>query len=214
MNKKSQVYIITLGAGIILTFAAYFWFVRSPYFEPFKVWTESNIVLFYIVLFSIKVTGIVWPPLPGGIFVLGSIPIIGWFNAYLIDFTATLVASSIAYVLGRKYGMPLVKKIVDEEMVKKMEKIKVKQKRELETIFLIRTLGGAVVVEVVAYASGLFRIGYRNFMFGTVLSHIVVVVPAYYFFGNIISGQNVIISLISVVLLLILFTKFKGRYLE
>ena len=213
MNTKSQIYILTLGAGILITFLAYFWFVRSPYFEPFNVWTQSNLVLFYIFLFSIKVTGIVWPPLPGGIFVLGSIPLIGWFNAYLIDFFATLVASSIAYVLGRKYGMPLVKRIVGEGMIEKIEKIKVRKERELETIFLIRMLGGAVVVEVVAYASGLFKIGYKNFLLGTILSHLLVVIPAYYFFGNIFSGQNMIISIISIGILLILFAKFRKRYL-
>jgi uncharacterized membrane protein YdjX (TVP38/TMEM64 family) len=214
MNTKSQMYILILGAGFLITFGAYFWFTRSPFFEPFKLWTESNILLFYIFLFSIKVTGIVWPPLPGGVFVLGSIPLIGWFHAYLVDFFATLVASSIAYVLGRKYGMPLVKRIVDEGIVEKINKIKIKQKREIETIFLIRTLGGAVVVEVVAYASGLFKIGYRNFLIGTILSHIVVVTPAYYFFGNIFAGKNMIVSGISMVLLVLIFAKFRKRYLE
>lgn len=214
MNTKSQTYILILGAGFLITFGLYFWFVRSPYFAPFEVWTQSNLLLFYIFLFFIKVTGIVWPPLPGGVFVLGSIPLIGWFNAYLIDFFATLVASSIAYALGRKYGMPLVRRIVDEGIVEKIEKIKIKRNRELETIFLIRTLGGAVVVEVVAYASGLFKIGYRNFLIGTVLSHMVVVTPAYYFFGNIFSGKNMIVSVISIVLLLLLFAKFRKRYLE
>ena len=89
-----------LGAGILVTLLAYFLFTKSPYFEPFKVWTESNIVLFTIFLFTIKVTGIVWPPLPGGIFVLGSIPLIGWFNAYLIDFAATLEDYQDASLLG------------------------------------------------------------------------------------------------------------------
>jgi len=206
-------YILILGAGFLITFGAYFWFTRSPYFEPFKIWTESNIVLFYIFLFFIKVTGIVWPPLPGGIFVLGSIPLIGWFNAYLIDFTAGLVGSTIAYVLARKYGMPLVKKIVDEGMVQKIEQIKIRKERELETIFLIRTLGGAVVVEVVAYASGLFKIGYKNFLIGTILSHILVVTPAYYFFGNIFAGKNIIISIVSFAVLLLLLAKFRKRYL-
>lgn len=169
--------------------------------------------MFYVFLFAVKVTGIVWPPLPGGIFVLGSIPIIGWFNAYLIDFTATLVASSIAYALGRRYGLPLIKRIIDEDMIKKVEKLKVKKEREIESIFLLRVLGGAIVVELVAYASGLFKIRYRNFMIGTILSHIVVGMPAYYFFGNIFSGQNIIISLVLAAILIVLLLKFRSRYL-
>ena len=58
----------------------------------------------------------------------------------------------------------------------------------------------------------LFKIGYKNFMIGTVLSHILMVVPAYYFFGNIFAGKNIIISFVFLGILILLFTKFKKRY--
>jgi len=211
---KSQVYLYTFGAGFLVTFLLYFWFVHSWYFVPFEVWVQGNLLLFSLFLFGIKVIGIVWPPLPGGLFVLGSVPLIGWINAYLLDFGGTLLGSSIAYILARKYGMSLVQRIVSTELTKKIEKIKVRKERELETVFLARVLGGAVLVEIVAYASGLFRIGYRNFLLGTIASHFLLGIPAYYFFENIFEGKNILISIVSIVALIFLFTKFKGRYLE
>ena len=212
-SDKPQFYVGLLGAGILITFGAYYWFVKSPYFEPFNLWTQSNLVLFYVSLFVIKFVGLIWPPLPGGVFVLGSIPIIGWSNAYLIDFGASASASSIAFVLGRKYGMPLISKITNREIIEKIQKIKIKKEREFETIFLLRVFGGAVLVEIVSYASGLFRLSYKNFILGTLLSHLAIGIPFYFFVGSIFSGKNLIFGIITAAILALIIYKFKDRYL-
>ena len=120
----------------------------------------------------------------------------------------------IAIALTFSSTIIIVKLLSDKKDLEKLEDFKIKKDRELEMIFLIRTLGGGMVVEVVSYASGLFKIGYKNFLIGTVLSHMLVVIPAYYFFGNIFAGKNILISIASMGVLILLFTKFKKRYFE
>jgi uncharacterized membrane protein YdjX (TVP38/TMEM64 family) len=215
MVKKDSpdFYVALLGIGFLVTLGAYFWFARSPYFEPFSLWTQSNLVLFYVFLFFVKAIGLIWPPLPGGVFTLGAIPLIGWSNAYLIDFAATAVASSGAYWLGKRYGMTLVEKITGKGMIEKIQKINIKKERELEAVFLLRLLGGGVVVEVVSYASGLFRISYKSFILGSLLSHLVYGIPYYFLFGNLFSGKNIMMSIVLATILVTLYLKFKNRYL-
>lgn len=67
----------------------YYLFSKSIYFQIFFSWSRQNIGLFVIVLFLLKILGIVWPPLPGGVFTLAAIPFIGWFPAYLVDFAGS-----------------------------------------------------------------------------------------------------------------------------
>lgn len=198
---------------VALPLLIFLWLKQSGNFAYFYQWSQQNIYIFILVLLILKILAIVYPPLPGGILTLGSIPIIGWVDAYLVDLIGSVVGSCIAYYLGKKYGFDFLVKLFDEKTIDKFKHIKVKQYREIESVFVLRILGG-MVVELVAYGSGLLKIGFLNFFIGSVLSHMVVGIPTYYLAKNIFSTQNLFASLVISIATLYLLWRVKGRYFE
>lgn len=195
------------------TIAAYFWFTKSPYFETFNLWTQQNLLLFYTTLLLAKVLAIVWPPLPGGLFTLGSIPFIGWFQSFLVDFVGGLTGASIAYFLGRKYGYPFLKKLFNDKLIQKIRETRIKPHREMESIFIGRIAGNGNLMELVCYGAGVLKVRFKNFFVASFLAGLLSL-PVYYLGGNLFSKNSMLAGVIIGALTLLLFWKLKGRYVE
>lgn len=193
--------------------AAYLWFYNSPLFLQFAAWVSANMVSYLLFILFFKVLGIIWPPVPGSIFTLGSIPFIGWQNAYLVDFVGSLIGSVCAYYLGKRYGIRLLGLIFDESTLKRISKVKIKKNKEFEGLFLMRLLGGSVV-EVVVYAAGILKVDFGKFILASTLSHPIVGIPTYYFANNLLTGENLVLTFLSLIVFIVLVTKFKSRYFE
>ena len=213
MKLKNHKHVIFFGAAFVATFLFYLWFVHSPHFAVFKIWSESNLILYISVLFFIKVIGIIWPPIPGGIFTLASVPILGWELAYLTDFAGSLIGSTAAFFIARKWGWDFILKIFDTDVIEKFKKIKIKKHKEIESIFLMRFFGGTII-EAVCYGAGMLGVSYKNFLIATVLSHPILGIPIFYFAKNILGGDGVILSIIFLIVLVIAFYKLKHRYFD
>lgn len=214
MSEKSQKNLAIISFFVILTFVLYFWFIKTPYFQNLKAWSEQNLLLTFLFIISVKILGIVWPPLPGGLLTLGAIPILGWKGAYLADFTGSMVGTSIAFFLGKKYGKRIVSKLFDEEAVQKLTKIKVKQDKEVEAVFALRLVGGNTVLEAVCYGAGMLGVKYRNFIIGSVASHSLLGIPTFYLAQNIFQTKNIILNAIMILFLFLIIWKARGRYFE
>lgn len=214
MKKKSYAYIVLFIAIFWLTLWFFYWLVRSPYFVSIDSWIKTNKVIFVVSLYLYKTLGVLWPPIPAGLFTLMSIPFLGWSNAYLIDLLGSISGGTIAYHLGKKYGLPLLKKIFSDDIVEKIQKAKIKKGREIEAVFFYKILLGSTILEAVYYGAGFLRIGFNNFLIGSVLSHMLVGIPSFFLIGNIFSGRNFAISVVLSILALLLIFKTKGRYFE
>src|SRR3989338_1077438 len=185
-NYKS-LHIISLG--FLVTIVGYVLFSRSPYFDVLQAWVSQRELLYSVVLFIVKVAGIVWPPLPGGIFTFVSIPILGWLHAYMLDFSGSVVGSIIAYFIARRWGLVFVRKIFDEATVAKVQKLRVHKNRELEAVFMFRFFGGSIM-ELVCYGAGLLKIRFRNFLIASMLSHLAIGLPTYYWVSELFSCRR------------------------
>ena len=204
---------LTLGL-IVIIIISYMLFLKTEQFTMLQNWAQQNLVLFFIFLVVIKVIGIVFPPLPGGLLTLGAIPITGWFLAYLADLTGFLLGASGAYYIGKKYGYKILHKLFDQNVIDKINKVKIRKHRELESVFVLRVAFGGSLTEIICYAAGILGVGYVNFFAGSLLSHIVVGVPGYYFASNILEAKNILINLAIVAVAAPILWKLKGRYLE
>lgn len=211
---KSFKYLLFLGVTTLLTITIFSWFLKTDQFLYFKNWAQNNALLFFFTLVIIKIIGIVWPPVPGGIFTLGAIPVFGWLPAYLADFSGSLIGSSLTFFLGKKYGYPFLKKIFDERTIEKIKSVKIKKDKEVESIFVLRVLSGSIFLEAICYGAGLFNVKFINFFVASLLSHVVVGVPVYYFAKNIVSSDNIFLNIVSLIIVVLIFWKLKGRYLE
>ena len=213
MRKNTNKFTILMLAGVVVTVVACLAFIGSSYFAIFQAWSQVNSVLFFVVLVAVKILGIVWPPIPGGLLTIGAIPFLGWFGAYTADLIGSAGGSIIAYLLGRKYGYPFLRKILDDSIVEKIKQVKIKKNREFEGIFFLRLAGGSVI-EVIVYAAGLMKVNFKYFLTATVLSHLLVGIPTFYFANEILSGGSVAVTVVSLILLVMIFAKFRNRYFE
>lgn len=210
-RTKSALLFVGLAVGTLL---AYGWFIDTPYFASYKFWIEANIVAFILFLFLVKVIGIVWPPLPGGVFTLGAIPLIGWVPAYLIDLLGGTLGGVISYYLGLKYGEKFLLKVFDQSVVDKVKKIKIKQGKEIEAVFVYKVLFGFTIIEAIYYGAGLLKINFRKFFIGAVLSNLAVGIPIFYLVQNVFNKENIVLAVGSLLIAIPIFFKFKSRYFE
>lgn len=214
MAKVKQKNLLLMVLVFLVTVGLYYKFYNSPYFTQFFEWSQSNIVLFVSVLLIIKILALLYPPLSGGVLTLGSIPFLGWPLAYAIDLVGSITSGIIMYFLGKKYGYWLLNKIFSKELVEKIKKMKVKKNKEIEAVFVYRVLIGGTVLELVYYGAGVLGIGFRNFLIGSIGSHLLVGIPTFYLANNVLTSGNVWVVVVSSLVLLVLFSRLKNRYFE
>lgn len=211
-NFKNNYNLIIISIVMLASFGGYLWFIRQGVFQDFISWAQQNLILYFIILASIKMIGIVWPPIPGGLFTIGSVPVIGWQNAYLAEVIGGLAGATIAHHLGGKYGYKFLKKLFDEPVIERIKKVKIAKNKEVEAIFILRLFTGSIS-EAVSYGAGLLGVKYRNFIFGTIIAYIFLI-PIFYLANNIFSGKNILLNGALVLTLGFLFYKLRGRYFE
>jgi uncharacterized membrane protein YdjX (TVP38/TMEM64 family) len=95
-----------------------------------------------------------------------------------------------------------------------MEHTKIKKNRQIESVFLLRFLFGSTIVEIVCYAAGLLKITFRNFMIGSIISHVVLGLPTYYLANNLLELKNLWLSAAILAVGIPFVWKLKGRYIE
>ena len=193
---------------------AYILFLQSPSFQTFLAWSQQHIILYSVTLLVLKITAIVYAPLPGGLFTLASIPMLGWKLAYCIDFVGSMIGASMAYFLGKKYGFRFLAKFFDDELLAKLKRIKIHHQREIEGVFILKILTGGSLSDALCYAFGLLHITYRHFLVGSVLAHLVFGIPAFYLSSNILNVRNIFLNLILLTISLGLLYKIRHRYFE
>jgi len=208
-NNKHLWTVVTAG---LVTLVLYFWFIRQPFFSGFIVWAGRWIWLYFIILVFFKTLAIVWPPLPGGLFTLGSVAIIGWKWAFAGQVVGGLIGGSIAYFLGRKYGYWLLDKLFDDTTINRIKKIKIYKHREFEAIFFLRIFT-TTISEAISYGSGLIGIHFRNFFLATLLGF-VFEIPLFYLASSVLRGKNFLLSGSLILMAAFIFYKLKGRYFE
>jgi len=214
VSKNTYITSAVLIVSTLIFLLAYIWFLKSPYFSIVETYAQANLVSFIIFLVVIKFVGLIYPPIAGGYFILASIPIIGWQWAFFADIIGTTLGGTVNYLLARKYGIKVVKKLGGDLFAGKVEKIKIKKGREIEGLILLRIFIGFTVLEMIHYAAGLLKIDFKKYTIAMLVSHVLVQVPIYYLFGGAISSGSWTYLILFISIGAIFLYKNKGRYFE
>ncbi len=214
MKKKEYRSIALLIVFFVTTAVAGIWFYKSEDFTTFLIWSQDNLVLYTSIILLIKFIGVVYPPLPGSIFTIGSIPILGWGWAYAIDVTGSFLGAVTSFIIAKKYGEKVLRPFISSQTFSKLKEIKVKHKKQIESVIVMRILGGSTIVEAVNYGAGLLNISLKNFVVGFLVSHPITGIPIFYFAGNIFQWNNTYVSIAIAIISLTALYKLKGRYFE
>ena len=175
---------------------------------------QSHLPLYLVALLILKTSSIVYPPLPGVVLTLASIPLIGWERAYFIDITGSTIGATISFFLGKKYGSSILTRVIGKSLADKIVSVKLKQKNQIEAAIFLRFASGGMLSDGLAWGASLIGFKYPPFIIGYVISHVITTLPVFYLVAASISFDSwIVVASVAILAWFIIF-KFKGRYFE
>jgi uncharacterized membrane protein YdjX (TVP38/TMEM64 family) len=212
--KKSVFYLVLTLLIAWLTGVLMWRFMQGEAFQTYLHWAQSNLFLYVGMLVFLKLLSVIYPPLPSSILTLSAIPILGWFGAYLVDYSGSILGSSISYWIGYQYGIPVLSKILEKSTVEKLSKVRIKKGKEIEGVIVLRVLTGATLIEAVNYGAGLLKVPYKKFLAGFLISHPLLGIPTFYVVRNVLEQQNLLATVVFIGLSIGLLYILRNRYFE
>ncbi len=202
--------------GIFLVFSlGLSWQIKNNYQSLFVLIKNffANPFQAFLVLSLVKFIGIVYPPIPGGLFLIASVPFLDWKIPFFANVIGSVFGGVVNYWVARVFGESAVKNLLGAVWWERLRKVKIRKGREFEALILAR-VGLAGALEGVQYMAGLLRVNFLWYLLASLLSDIII---GFLFFWLLSKGFKLFSLPLSVflsLLLLLLLWKGKGRYLQ
>jgi len=167
MNKKQKEVIKAgLAVGFIIALFILSSYIANLYIDELKDFAFSNYktgVLVYIFIFTLSI--VIAP--------ISSLPLIplasnvwGWQLAAIYSVVGWTIGDIIAFLLSRKYGKPLIKKLISLKEVERAEKFIPEHHIFISVVLLRMTLPS----DGLSYALGLFsNIKFKTYVLATII---------------------------------------------
>ncbi|MCR4329376.1 MAG: hypothetical protein NUV65_02415 [Candidatus Roizmanbacteria bacterium] len=215
MEKRKKL-LNTFGIILLFLLPAFLfqWAYQSEILSDIVKAVQSHIALYLFILTLLKGFSIVYPPMPGVVFTIASIPLVGWKLAYSADILGSYFGATVSYFLGKKYGYTILEKVIGSALADKIISIKLKQKNQVEAAIFLRFAAGGLISDGLAWGASLIGFKYMSFITGYLVSHILTTLPVFYLISISISYQSWAIGGVGVVFAWLILYRFKGRYFE
>ncbi|MBT3320134.1 MAG: TVP38/TMEM64 family protein [Clostridia bacterium] len=116
---------------------SYGWFGFFESADSIKNYVSSFGPLAPLIFFLLQFAQVIISPIPGNITTIVGGVMFGFVNGFLISFAAVFLGSICAFLLGKKFGRPLVERIAGKKNVDKyMVSVSSRQKIVLFLMFL------------------------------------------------------------------------------
>lgn len=196
-EEMLSIFLILVFFSLATLFAQQYGYLLKelPYLEgPFGAFLYVSITVLAVVAAPIST----FPLLPVAVSLWGS------FLAAVLSIVGWTIGASIAFGLARRYGKPLIRKMVSLEKIQRIEKMIPEENIFMSVVLLRMTLP----VDILSYALGLFSgISFRNYFLATLIG----VSPFAFFFAYAIELPSVV-QFFVVALVLILLASGYARY--
>ena len=178
--RKKHIAISSIGIfGLIVLLLVLIFF--NPYrLDSTLEFTSEHLIIGAILLILLRTLSNVLPAIPGGMIVFSTVPIFGWFVAFLCNMTGILLGASIAFFLARVYREPLVSRFASLNKIHELEK-QVSGKKGFMALVAFR-LFTVPVVDISSYVVGLTKISFPKFIFATFIATLPTI--ATFYFGD------------------------------
>jgi uncharacterized membrane protein YdjX (TVP38/TMEM64 family) len=170
--------------------------------------------LFLISLMLAKAASIVYPPLPGVVFTITAIPLVGWELAYLIDMLGSLMGATGSYFFGQKYGLRILNRVLGKTLTTKIAKVRLKPVNQIEAAIMLRLAAGGLLSDGLAWGASLIGFRFSSFIIGYAFSHVLTTAPVFYALSASLSLHSWAVFLTVALFSWFVIFKFKGRYFE
>jgi len=133
--------------------------------------------------------------------------------AYLIDLTGSTLGSSIAFILGKKYGQSILSRVVGQGITEKIMNTKLKQGTQVEASIVL-SFASVGLSDGLAWGGSLIGFKFWPFALGRIMSHLLTTLPIFFLIAVSTSFNSWLIVAFATVLAWLMIFKFKGRYFE
>jgi uncharacterized membrane protein YdjX (TVP38/TMEM64 family) len=175
------------------------------FFNPYSAnsvleFTSRHLIVGAIFLILLRTISSIFPVIPGGIIIFATIPLLGWFTAFICNTAGLLLGKSVAFFLARIYREPMVRRFTSLNKIHEVEK-KFTGKKQFAALIAFKLLT-VPVVDISSYVIGLTKISYPKFALATILAALPTI--ATFYFGNEIYkrifANNLIVGIIAILL--------------
>lgn len=115
-----------------------------------------------IVIIILQILQVVFPIVPGGIGMVVATLLFGIWWGFIINYISISVGSIIAFLIGRRYGRPLIKRYFSENLINKYEKVLDKQ-QTFDKVFTWAILLPIAPDDFLCYFAGTTKMSLKKF---------------------------------------------------
>lgn len=179
---------LPFGLALLVTVVLQVTVLARP--EQVQAWLADFGVWFVLVYVIAQVITIIIPPLGGLVFQLGAVAILGPLLGVILIYIVSTPAFCINFLLARKYGRPLVQRMIGKNGVEKFDQVA--SDAGVGTLIVLKVLQGGYF-DYVSYAAGISKISVTQYLLVNFLGGIPYSVLTYFIFSR---TQNLVQSVI------------------
>lgn len=121
-RRNRQVRNIIALVSMIVGLIGCYWLWKGGYLSSRQV-IEQNLEKFGIfaplAFIALQVIQVIIPVMPGGISCLVGVLMFGAWKGFLYNYIGSCIGSEIAFLLSRKFGMPLIRQLFSEKLLER-----------------------------------------------------------------------------------------------
>jgi len=159
--------IIKWGTILLMLAALAIWW--RPLIELFQMVGNQEAIAAYlqeygpsglVVLFILLFIQVFLAPIPGHAFMVAGGYVYGFWPSTLLTLASTTIATQLAFILTRRYGLPLVKRFASEKFIDRWEKV---AGNRGGIFFFFAFILPIFPSDFMCYIAGLGKISHRDF---------------------------------------------------
>jgi len=143
-DKKRTLRLVLIWAGVVVLLVGIYFLMRElgliEFFssrERIRAWIEGFGIWAPVAFMVLQIAQVIIAPIPGNVTTIVGGVLFGFWVSVVISMVAIFIGSMICFWLAKKYGRPLVVKLVKEETVDKyLTEMSSRQRIALILIFL------------------------------------------------------------------------------
>ena len=177
---------------IVLLIAGAIWLINRVGIEQIRTNVAGFGIWAPLIIMLLRLSSVVVPVLPGTAYAILSGALFGFAQGLVVIAIADFLACSANFFIARRYGRPVVQRLVGKRFMNKLERW---SKKYLEGNFFLLT--GAMMssfFDYMCYGAGLCRMPWQRFMSALGLSIVLVKPPIVAVGAGILQGEKLLIG--------------------
>lgn len=164
-NKLKIFMHISTVIGTILLCAFVYYGIKSEIFTSQEKLVEFlNVIGVWgpILFIVIQIIQVVIPIIPGGVSCAVGVLVFGPYMGFVYNYVSIVIGSIIAFLISKKYGLPLIKKMFDKKLIDKYIGWLDKGSK-FEKLFTIAILLPVAPDDFLCYLAGITKMTLKKF---------------------------------------------------